>query len=78
MKKRMFIGLIFLALLLLAALGTIISTGRRLMLSLAVAVPLSILPFASLMGTLLWMARRASAISRGSPGRWPTPSAARS
>jgi hypothetical protein len=28
MKKRMFIGLIFLALLLLAALGTIISTGR--------------------------------------------------
>jgi hypothetical protein len=28
MKKRMFIGLIFLALLLLAALGTIINTGR--------------------------------------------------
>jgi hypothetical protein len=28
MKKRIFIGLIFLALLLLAALGTIISTGR--------------------------------------------------
>jgi hypothetical protein len=28
MKKRMFIGLIFLALLILAALGTIISTGR--------------------------------------------------
>ena len=28
MKKRMFIGLIFLTLLLLAALGTIISTGR--------------------------------------------------
>jgi hypothetical protein len=28
MKKRVFIGLIFLALLLLAALGTIISTGR--------------------------------------------------
>jgi hypothetical protein len=27
MKKRMFIGLIFLALLLLAALGTIIQTG---------------------------------------------------
>jgi hypothetical protein len=27
MKKRMFIGLIFLALLVLAALGTIISTG---------------------------------------------------
>jgi len=27
------------------------------MLSLGVAVPLSILPFASLMGTLLWMAR---------------------
>jgi hypothetical protein len=27
MKKRMFIGLIFLALLLLAALGTILSTG---------------------------------------------------
>jgi hypothetical protein len=28
MKKRMFIGLIFLALLLLAALGTVINTGR--------------------------------------------------
>jgi hypothetical protein len=28
MKKRMFIGLIFLALLILAALGTVISTGR--------------------------------------------------
>jgi hypothetical protein len=27
MKKRLFIGLIFLALLLLAALGTILSTG---------------------------------------------------
>jgi hypothetical protein len=27
MKKRMFIGLIFLALLVLAALGTIMSTG---------------------------------------------------
>jgi hypothetical protein len=27
MKKRLFIGLIFLALLILAALGTIISTG---------------------------------------------------
>jgi len=27
------------------------------MLSLGVAVPLSILPFVSLMGTLLWMAR---------------------
>jgi hypothetical protein len=27
MKKRLFIGLIFLALLVLAALGTIISTG---------------------------------------------------
>lgn len=27
MKKRLFIGLIFLALLLLAALGTIINTG---------------------------------------------------
>jgi len=27
------------------------------MLSLAVALPLSILPFASLMGTLVWMAR---------------------
>jgi hypothetical protein len=31
--------------------------GEGLMLSLGVAVPLSILPFASLMGTLLWMAR---------------------
>jgi hypothetical protein len=29
MKKRLFIGLIFLALLLLAALGTIIGTGRH-------------------------------------------------
>jgi hypothetical protein len=29
MKKRLFIGLIFLALLVLAALGTIISTGRH-------------------------------------------------
>lgn len=29
MKKRLFIGLIFLALLLLAALGTVISTGRH-------------------------------------------------
>ena len=29
MKKRLFIGLIFLALLLLAALGTIISTGKH-------------------------------------------------
>ena len=28
MKKRLFIGLIFLALLILAALGTIIGTGR--------------------------------------------------
>ena len=28
MKKRMFIGLIFLALLILAALGAIIGTGR--------------------------------------------------
>jgi hypothetical protein len=28
MKKRLFIGLIFLALLLLAALGTIIGTGK--------------------------------------------------
>ena len=28
MKKRLFIGLIFLALLLLAALGAIIGTGR--------------------------------------------------
>jgi hypothetical protein len=29
MKKRLFIGLIFLALLLLAALGTIIGTGKN-------------------------------------------------
>jgi len=29
MKKRLFIGLIFLALLLLAALGTIIGTGKH-------------------------------------------------
>jgi hypothetical protein len=29
MKKRLFIGLILLALLLLAALGTIIGTGRH-------------------------------------------------
>jgi hypothetical protein len=29
MKKRLFIGLIFLALLLLAALGTILSTGSK-------------------------------------------------
>ena len=29
MKRRLFIGLIFLALLLLAALGTIIGTGKH-------------------------------------------------
>jgi hypothetical protein len=29
MKKRLFIGLIFLALLILAALGTILSTGSK-------------------------------------------------
>jgi hypothetical protein len=29
MKKRLFIGLIFLALLILAALGTFLSTGRN-------------------------------------------------
>jgi hypothetical protein len=29
MKKRLFIGLIFLALLLLAALGTILGTGSK-------------------------------------------------
>jgi hypothetical protein len=29
MKKRLFIGLIFLALLVLAALGTIIGTGKN-------------------------------------------------
>ena len=56
MKKRLFIILLVIAALLLAGLGTIIGTGGRLMLSLAVAAPLAFLPIVSLVATLRWMA----------------------